>query len=130
MSRSLRRPGARTDLDHLPIKDHMRSLTLPPWPLLNVLQQVCTNLLVGLPTQASLQCAYAFLERCKTATKMPSTRPLTYCVRAFSGKPANACPVMNALGRLTPGARTSFPAIARVAFRKTALRIRRIGILP
>src|SRR4029453_11140368 len=24
---------------------------------------------------------------------MPSTRPVTYCVRAFSAKPANACPV-------------------------------------
>src|ERR1700745_3812024 len=54
-SRSLRRPSAQTDLDHLPIKDHMRSLTLLPWPLMNVLQQVCTNLLVVLPTQASLQ---------------------------------------------------------------------------
>src|SRR5262249_40204923 len=106
MSRSLRRPSARTDLDHLPIKDHMHSLTLLPWPLLNVLQQVCTNLLVVL------------------------TRPVTYCVRAFSGKPANACPVMNALGRRTPCARTSFPAMASIALRKTAFRIRRIGILP
>src|SRR5262245_17383584 len=65
MSRSLRRPSARTDLDHLSIKDHMRSLTLLPWPLLNVLQQVCTNLLVVLPTQASLQCAYPSLRGAK-----------------------------------------------------------------
>src|SRR5262249_26888787 len=61
---------------------------------------------------------------------MPSTRPVTYCVRAFSGKPANACPVMNAPGRRTPCARTSSPAIASIALRKTAFRIRRIGILP
>src|SRR5260370_7652900 len=65
MSRALRRRTARTDLDHLPIKDHMRSLTLLPWPLLNVLQQVCTNLLVVLPTQASLQCAYPSLRGAK-----------------------------------------------------------------
>src|SRR5215813_2259424 len=65
MSRSLRRPSARTDLDHLPIKDHMHSLTLLPWPLLNVLQQVCTNLLVVLTTQASLQCAYPSLRGAK-----------------------------------------------------------------
>src|SRR5215469_10347162 len=62
--------------------------------------------------------------------RVPSTRSVTYCVRAFSGKPANACPVMNALGRRTPCARTSFPAIASIAFRKIAFRIRRIGILP
>src|SRR5262249_27095664 len=33
--------------------------------------------------------------------------------------------VLNALGRRTPCARTSFPAIASIAFRKTAFRIRR-----
>src|SRR5215470_5434315 len=82
MSRSLRRTSARTDLDHLPIKDHMYSLTLLPWPLLNVPHQVCTNLLIALPTQASLQCAYPSLRGAKQNCDVDAVHKTRYVLRS------------------------------------------------
>src|SRR5262249_10184068 len=49
----------------LVLTGHQQSEDLEVLPLLNVFQQVCTNLLVVLATQASLQCAYPSLRGAK-----------------------------------------------------------------